>query len=117
MQFVKEYNEKTASQMGNVVPVEITIFEDRSFAFVLKTPPASDLIKKAASVDKGANTPGRASVATLSRDKVREIAQMKMKDLSAASLEAAERMIGAQHGYQSRAVREGAIGSNKPTPR
>lgn len=93
MQFVKEYNEKTAAQMGNVVPVEITIFEDRSFAFVLKTPPASDLIKKAASVDKGATAPGRASVATLSKDKLREIAQMKMKDLNAASVEAAERMI------------------------
>jgi large subunit ribosomal protein L11 len=93
MQFVKEYNEKTAAQMGNVVPVEITIFEDRSFAFVLKTPPASDLIKKAANLEKAATTPGRATVATLSRDEVREIAQMKMKDLNAADLEAAERMI------------------------
>jgi large subunit ribosomal protein L11 len=93
MQFVKDYNEKTAAQMGNVVPVEITIFEDRSFAFTLKTPPASDLIKKAAGVEKAATTPGRGSVATLSRDKVREIAQMKMKDLNAANLEAAERMI------------------------
>jgi large subunit ribosomal protein L11 len=93
MQFVKEYNEKTAAQMGNVIPVEITIFEDRSFAFVLKTPPASDLIKKAAGLEKAANTPGRGSVARLSRDKVREIAQMKMKDLNAATVEAAERMI------------------------
>jgi large subunit ribosomal protein L11 len=93
MQFVKEYNEKTAAQMGNVIPVEITIFEDRSFAFTLKTPPASDLIKKAAGLEKAANTPGRGSVATLSRDKVREIAQMKMKDLNAATVEAAERMI------------------------
>jgi large subunit ribosomal protein L11 len=93
MQFVKEYNEKTAPQMGNVIPVEITIFEDRSFAFVLKTPPASDLIKKAAGLEKASNTPGRGSVATLSRDKVREIAQMKMKDLNAATVEAAEHMI------------------------
>ena len=93
MAFVKEYNERTASQMGNVVPVDITIFEDRSFNFVLKTPPASDLIKKAAGLDKGSGTPGRGTVATISRDQVRDIAQTKMRDLNAASLEAAERMI------------------------
>lgn len=93
MQFVKEYNERTAAQTGNVVPVEITIFEDRSFAFALKTPPASDLIRKAANIEKGSGTAGRGTVATIGRDKVREIAQLKMKDLNAATLEAAEKMI------------------------
>jgi large subunit ribosomal protein L11 len=93
MGFVKEYNERTAAQAGNVVPVEITIFEDRSFAFVLKTPPASDLIKKALSVEKGSETAGKASVGTLSRSQVREIAELKMKDLNATSVEGAERII------------------------
>jgi len=93
MQFVKEYNEKSAAQAGNVVPVEITIYEDRSFSFTLKTPPASDLIKKAANTEKGSSNPGRGSVATISRAKVREIAQLKMQDLNAASIEAAEKMI------------------------
>jgi len=93
MGFVKEYNERTAAQAGMVIPVEITIFEDRSFNFVLKTPPASDLIKKALSVDKGSGTAGRASVGTLSRSKLREIAEIKMKDLNATSVEGAERII------------------------
>jgi large subunit ribosomal protein L11 len=93
MGFVKEYNERTAAQAGNVVPVEITIFEDRSFAFVLKTPPASDLIKKALSVEKGSGTAGKASVGTLSRSQVREIAELKMKDLNATSVEGAEKII------------------------
>ena len=89
MAFVKEYNEKTAAQAGSVIPVEITIFEDRSFAFVLKTPPASDMIKKALDLEKGSGTAGKGSVGTLSRDKVREIAQVKMKDLNANTIEAA----------------------------
>jgi large subunit ribosomal protein L11 len=93
MGFVKEYNEKTAAQAGQVIPVEITIFEDRSFAFVLKTPPASDLIKKALNVEKGSGTAGREGIGSISRDKVREIAQVKMKDLNANSLEAAERIV------------------------
>lgn len=94
MGFVKEYNERTAAQAGLVIPVEITIFEDRSFTFVLKTPPASDLIKKALSVDKGSGTAGKgAPVGTLSRAKVREIAELKMKDLNATSVEGAERII------------------------
>jgi len=93
MGFVKEYNEKTAAQAGQVVPVEITIFEDRSFTFILKTPPVSDLIKKALSVDKGSGTAGKDKVGTLSRDKVREIAQIKLKDSNATTLEAAERIV------------------------
>jgi large subunit ribosomal protein L11 len=94
MGFVKEYNERTAQQAGLVIPVEITIFEDRSFNFVLKTPPASDLIKKALNVDKGSGTAGKgAAVGTLSRAKVREIAELKMKDLNATSVEGAEKII------------------------
>ena len=93
MGFVKEYNERTAAQAGMVIPVEITVFEDRSFTFILKTPPASDLIKKALNVEKGSGTAGTGSVGTISRDKLREIAQLKMKDLNANDLDAAERMI------------------------
>jgi large subunit ribosomal protein L11 len=93
MAFVKEYNERTAAQAGSIVPVEITIFEDRSFNFVMKTPPASDLIKKAIDLEKGSGTTGTGSVGTISRDKLREIAQLKMKDLNANDLDAAERMI------------------------
>jgi len=93
MGFVKEYNERTAAQAGLVIPVEITVFEDRSFTFVLKTPPASDLIKKALNVDKGSGTAGKGSVGRLSRVKLREIAELKMKDLNATSVEGAERII------------------------
>ena len=93
MGFVKEYNERTAGQAGQVIPVEITIFEDRSFTFVLKTPPASDMIKKALDLEKGSGTPGKGSVGTISRDKIREIAQTKMKDLNAATIEGAEKII------------------------
>ena len=93
MGFVKEYNERTAAQAGLVIPVEITIFEDRSFNFILKTPPASALIKKALNVDKGSGTAGKASVGTISRSKLREIAELKMKDLNATSVEGAERII------------------------
>src|SRR5438128_8254311 len=83
MAFVKEYNERTTSQVGSIVPVEITIFEDRSFAFVTKTPPASDLIKKAVGLEKGSGAAGRGTVGRISRNKLREIAQSKMKDLNA----------------------------------
>ncbi len=93
MGFVKEYNERTAAQAGLVIPVEITVFEDRSFTFVLKTPPASDLIKKALNVDKGSGTTGRSSVGTLSRAKLREIAELKMKDLNAIDVAGAEKII------------------------
>ena len=93
MGFVKEYNERTAAQAGLVIPVEITIFEDRSFSFITKTPPASDLIKKALNVEKGSGTAGKASVGTLSRVKLREIAELKMKDLNATSVEGAEKIV------------------------
>ena len=93
MAFVKEYNERTAPQMGSIVPVEITIYEDRSFNFVTKTSPASDLIKKAIGIEKGSGTTGRGQVGTISRAKIREIAQAKMKDLNANDLEAAEKMV------------------------
>jgi large subunit ribosomal protein L11 len=93
MAFVKEYNEKTAAAVGSIVPVEITVFEDRSFTFVTKTPPAADLLRKAVNVDKGSGTPNKAKVGELSRDKLREIANLKMKDLNANDIESAERMI------------------------
>ena len=107
MGFVKEYNERTAAQAGLVIPVEITIFEDRSFTFVLKTPPASDLIKKALDVDKGSGTAGKASVGTISRVKLREIAELKMKDLNATERRgrrADHRRHRPQHGRRRRSV-------------
>ena len=93
MQFCKEYNAKTQDQAGSVVPVEITIFEDRSFTFVLKTPPASELLKKALKIEKGSSAPNKIKVGTITRSQVSEIAKMKMPDLNANTLEAAESMI------------------------
>src|SRR5437773_12332254 len=93
MAFCKEYNERTATQAGSVVPVEITVFEDRSFTFVLKTPPASDLIRKAIGVDKGSGNAKREKVGVLERGKLRQIAELKMKDLNANTVEAAEKII------------------------
>ena len=93
MAFCKEYNERTASQSGSIVPVDITVFEDRSFTFVIKTPPAADLLKRALGVEKGSGTPKGQKVGALPREKVREIAEIKMRDLNASSLEAAMRMI------------------------
>ncbi len=93
MQFVKDYNERTAAQVGLIVPVEITIYEDRSFTFVTKTPPAADLIKRALGMEKGSATPHRTKVGRLTREQVREIAQTKLKDLNTADLEAAMRMV------------------------
>ena len=93
MAFVKEYNEKTAGQAGSIIPAEITVFEDRSFTFVLKTPPASDLIRKAAGIDKGASTPRRATAGALTRAQVREIAELKLKDLNTADVASAVRII------------------------
>jgi large subunit ribosomal protein L11 len=93
MAFVKEYNEKTAGQVGSIVPVEITVFEDRSFTFVTKTPPAADLLRKAAGVDKGSGTPNKDSAGTITRQQLRDIANSKMKDLNAVDVEGAERMI------------------------
>jgi len=93
MQFCKEYNEKTASQAGQIVPAEVTVFEDRSFTFVLKTPPASDMLRKAAGIEKGSRAQKREKVGSITRDQLREIATTKMRDLNAASMEGAERMI------------------------
>jgi large subunit ribosomal protein L11 len=93
MGFCKDYNERTASMAGSIVPVEITVFDDRSFTFVTKTPPATDLLKKALSLEKGSGTTGRQSVGVLPRAKLTEIAKLKQKDLNARSLEAAERII------------------------
>lgn len=93
MGFCKEYNERTASQAGSIIPAEITVYEDRSFTFITKTPPASDLLKKALGVEKGGGSPGREGIGTLSRAKLREIAQSKAKDLSADSIEQAEKII------------------------
>jgi large subunit ribosomal protein L11 len=90
MAFVKDYNEKTASQAGTVIPVEITIFSDRSFTFILKTPPAADLLRKAAGVDKGSGTPNRTTAGTINRKQLRALAEQKMSDLNATSIEAAE---------------------------
>ena len=93
MAFCKEYNERTAAQAGSIIPAEITIFEDRSFTFITKMPPTADLLKKALDVEKGASDSGREKIGKLSRDKLREIAQVKAKDLSAISIEGAERII------------------------
>lgn len=93
MAFVKEFNERTAAQGGLIIPVEITVFEDRSFTFVTKTPPAAVLLKKAAGIETASGEPNKKKVAKVERAKVREIAESKMQDLNAASLEAAMRMI------------------------
>lgn len=93
MAFCKEYNEKTASQAGTIVPVEITVFEDRSFTFVLKTPPASELLKRAAGVDKGSAAQKRDKVGSVTRDQVRQIAETKMRDLNAHTIEQAMKMV------------------------
>ena len=93
MAFCKEYNERTASQAGSIIPVEITVFDDRSFIFITKTPPTTDLLKKALGVEKGAGAAGHEKVGILSRDKLREIAQIKAKDLNTTSIEGAERII------------------------
>ena len=93
MDFCKQYNAATEGQRGNIIPVEITIFEDRSFEFITKTPPAPELIKKAAGVAKGSGEPNRTKVGSISAAQVREIAQTKMPDLNARDIEMAERII------------------------
>jgi len=93
MGFCKEYNDRTASQAGSIIPVEINVYEDRSFTFITKTPPTTDLLKKALDVEKGSGTSGREKVGVLSREKLTEIAQFKAKDLNATSVEAAERIV------------------------
>jgi large subunit ribosomal protein L11 len=93
MEFCKAYNERTQAQSGNVVPVEITVFEDRSFTFVTKTPPAAQLLLKAAKVDKGSGVPNRTKVGSVTKDQVREIAELKMEDLNAIDIEGASKII------------------------
>lgn len=93
MAFCKEYNAKTQDKVGTIIPVEITVYEDRSFTFILKTPPAAELLKKAAGVEKGSATPNKTKVGTISKAKITEIAKVKMPDLNATTLEAAELMI------------------------
>jgi large subunit ribosomal protein L11 len=93
VEFTKSYNEKTADKAGQIIPAQITIFEDRSFTFILKTPPAPDLLRKAAGLDKGSSTPRRTIVGQVTRDQVREIATIKQADLNANDIEAAMRQV------------------------
>ena len=93
MEFCKAYNDATQDKRGNVIPVEITVYEDRSFDFILKTPPAAELIKKAAGIGKGSGTPHTVKVGTLSKDALRQIAETKMADLNANDVAAAEKII------------------------
>ena len=93
MQFCKEFNERTSKQAGLIIPVEITVYADRSFTFVCKTPPAAVLLKKAAGIDTASGEPNKKKVAKVSRDKVKELAETKMPDLNAASVEAAMKMV------------------------
>lgn len=93
MAFCKEYNARTAEKVGLVVPVEISVFEDRSFTFILKTPPASVLIKKAIGIEKGSGQPNKEKVGSISRDQLKEIAETKMPDLNANDIEAAMRIV------------------------
>jgi large subunit ribosomal protein L11 len=93
MAFCKEYNERTAGQEGSIIPVEITVFEDRSFTFITKTPPATDLLKKASGLEKGSGNAGHEKAGKITRAQLREIAQLKAKDLNANSIEGAEKII------------------------
>lgn len=93
MAFCKEYNARTSSQVGSVIPVEITVYQDQSFTFVTKTPPTADLLRKACGVEKGSAEPHRQMVGTITRKQLREIAELKMKDLNATDLASAERQI------------------------
>ena len=93
VEFTKSYNEKTQDKRGQIIPAQVTIYEDRSFTFVLRTPPAADLLRKAAGVEKGASSPRKESVGRVTRDQVREIANIKMADLNANDIEAAAKQV------------------------
>jgi large subunit ribosomal protein L11 len=93
MEFCKAFNDRTANQVGMIIPVEITVFEDRSFTFITKTPPASILLKKAAGVERGSGTPNTTKVAQVTKSQVKEIAELKMQDLNATSVEGAMKII------------------------
>jgi large subunit ribosomal protein L11 len=107
MTFCKEYNARTASQVGQIVPVEITVYADRSFSFVTKTPPASDLLKKAARIEKGSVDAGQEKAGKVTRKQIREIAQLKMSDLNAIDLAGAERIIEGTARSMGLVVEEG----------
>ncbi|MCJ7618935.1 MAG: 50S ribosomal protein L11 [Anaerolineae bacterium] len=107
MTFCKEYNARTASQAGQIVPVEITVYADRSFTFVTKTPPASDLLKKAARIEKGSADAGQQKAGKVTRKQIREIAQLKMSDLNAIDLAGAERIIEGTAHSMGLVVEEG----------
>jgi len=93
MAFVKEYNEKTAGQAGSIIPAEITVYSDRSFTLTLRTPPAADLLRKAAGVDRGSGTPNRKEVGSITREQLRKLAEQKMSDLNAIDIAGAEKII------------------------
>ncbi len=93
MAFCKDYNERTAKDAGSIIPAEITIYEDRTLTFITKTPPTTDLLRKAINIEKGAGKSGLIKVGTISRDKVREIAKIKLKDLNTENIEAAEKIV------------------------
>jgi large subunit ribosomal protein L11 len=93
VEFCKTYNERTAAQSGQVIPAQITIYEDRSFSFILKTPPAADLLRKAAGVEKGSATTGRETVGKVTRGQIREIAEQKMSDLNAVDVDGAAKIV------------------------
>jgi len=93
VEFCKTYNERTQAQSGQVIPAQITVFEDRSFSFILKTPPAADLLRKAAGVEKGSQTTGRESVGRVTRNQIREIAEVKMSDLNAIDIDGASKIV------------------------
>ena len=93
MAFCKEYNDRTTAQTGSIIPAEITIYDDRSFTFITKTPPTADLLRKALGVEKGSSDAGREKIGKLSQDKLHDIAQLKTKDLNATSIEGAEQII------------------------
>ena len=93
MQFCKEYNAKTAGQVGQIVPVEVTVYQDGSFSFILKTPPAADLLKKAAGIESGSAVPNRDKVGSVTQEQLREIAEIKMKDLNAHDIDQAAKII------------------------
>jgi large subunit ribosomal protein L11 len=93
VEFCKTYNERTAAQSGQIIPAQITIFEDRSFSFILKTPPAADLLRKAAGVEKGSSTTGRETAGSVTRNQIREIAEVKMVDLNANDIDGASKIV------------------------
>jgi len=107
MELIKAYNAATAAQVGSIVPVEVTIFEDRSFTFELKTPPASQLLRKAAGIEKGGGTAGRDAAGTVTRQQVREIAEVKMRDLNANDIDAAMKIVEGTARSMGIAVAEG----------